>query len=247
MFEKRVTSSNDERPTHQEPLPLPATKTKQNQETTNEWTAIYETIQSLQEDNFDYLGSSTASEFWSQLRPLLLRAAAQKLSPDLRQKFDASDVAQVSMIEILAGLPDFAGKSPNQLRSWIYRIVQNNVTDVGRSYRNSQRRDISRETGLDDGDRKFEIQSDCRTASSLMIRAENEVELMKVILQLPQRGKQVLELRHHYEMNYAEISTEMGITEVAARKLYSRTIAELRNRLSQNATDNDSGVPTVPT
>jgi DNA-directed RNA polymerase specialized sigma24 family protein len=49
---------------------------------------------------------------------------------------------------------------------------------------------------------------------------------------LPSRRQRIIELRHRRWLSYAEIGEELDLTEAAARKLWSRTVEDLRKALS---------------
>jgi RNA polymerase sigma-70 factor (ECF subfamily) len=66
----------------------------------------------------------------------------------------------------------------------------------------------------------------------LVRRRETDDELLRAVAQLPERSQQVLELRHRMGLSHAEVAEELGMTEAAARKLWSRIVEELQERLS---------------
>ncbi len=178
--------------------------------------------------------SKDDSMFWHQLRVFLLGVADRELGVEFGGKLDASDIAQKSMLEVQSSLDDFRGKTNAEFRAWLTRIVERNVIDVGRHYRQTQCRDISRELRIDDQQR---IAGNSSTASSIMIRNESDADLVAAIAKLSERRRRVLELRHRDSITYAEIGNEMGLSKEAARKLYSRAIKELRGLLKVEETE----------
>jgi len=176
--------------------------------------------------------NGAADSFWCDLRLFLIQTATRNLSPALSRKMDASDIVQKSMLEVHSGITGFKGTTPAEFRAWMIRIVDNNVIDAGRQFQKTQSRDIAREVPLDRDDLGSGLAGSHRTASSVMRRDETDVELIDAIAKLPKRRQRILELRHYEGLAYAEIGTEMGLSELAARKLYSRTIVELRKLMS---------------
>jgi RNA polymerase sigma-70 factor, ECF subfamily len=169
-----------------------------------------------------------------QVRNYLLLAADRGLSDGLRAKLGASDIVQQTMLEAQQGFARFAGTSEEELRAWLVKIVEHNLIDSARRYRQTQQRDVSREVPIDTGDGQLEIAGRQKTASSIVRRRETDEELLRAVGQLPSRHREVIELRHRQGLSYAEIGAKMGMTEVAARKLWSRAVATLREELAAN-------------
>ena len=180
--------------------------------------------------------NAALNEIWQQLRSYLLIFADQRLDEGLKGKLDASDIVQHSLMEAHRDFVTFRGQTEDELKSWISRLVVHNLMDAGRRFRQSQQRSVAKEVAWD-------AQSDLSaarhqtSASSLFRRRETDDELMRAVAKLPERSQQVLELRHRMGLSHAEVAAELGMTEAAARKLWSRIVEELQERLSpRNAT-----------
>lgn len=185
-----------------------------------------ELIQSARE------GDDTAlNEIWRQLRSYLLIFADQRLDEGLKGKLDASDVVQQSLLEAHRDFLEFHGESESELKSWISRLVVHNLMDAGRRFRQSQQRSVNREVALT-VETEFSLVKSSISASSILRRRETDDELLRAVSELPERSQQILELRHRMGMSHAEIGRELGMTEVAARKLWSRIVEELQERLA---------------
>ena len=176
-------------------------------------------------------------EICDRLREYLLLTADRRLGDDLYAKFGASDIVQQALIEARAGLPSFRGTTEYELRAWLVRLVQHNLVDAARRYREAQKRDISREMPIANGDLAPEPPAPERTASSIVRRRESDEELLRAVAQLPARRQRMIELRHWRGLGFAEIGEEFGISDVAARNLWARTIDELRKKLSGHHAD----------
>ena len=180
--------------------------------------------------------NAALNEIWQQLRSYLLIFADQRLDEGLKGKLDASDIVQHSLMEAHRDFVTFRGQTEDELKSWISRLVVHNLMDAGRRFRQSQQRSVAKEVA-------WNAQSDLSaarhqtSASSLFRRRETDDELMRAVAKLPERSQQVLELRHRMGLSHAEVAAELGMTEAAARKLWSRIVEELQERLSpRNAT-----------
>lgn len=169
---------------------------------------------------------------WQQVRGFLL-LTANDIGAGLGQKLDASDIVQQSLMEAHVDFSSFRGRSENEFRAWLAKLVQRNLIDAGRKFQDTKQRDIRRERPI----QSDEFEGEDKTPSSLYQRQEVDAELLREIARLPERSQQLLELRHGNGMAHADIAKELGITEAASRKLWSRTVEELKQRLtSQNET-----------
>lgn len=168
---------------------------------------------------------------WQQLRSYLLIFADQRLDDGLKGKLDASDIVQQSLLEAHRDFESFRGHTEEELKSWISRLVVHNLMDAGRRFRQSQQRSVTKEVSWN-AETELSVFRDQSSASSLVRRRETDEELLRAVAQLPERSQQVLELRHRLGLSHAQVAKELGMTEAAARKLWSRVVEELQERLS---------------
>lgn len=166
-----------------------------------------------------------------QLRHYLWIMAENGLGTDLQAKLGASDVVQDTMLEAVDDFRSFRGKTEAEFRTWIKRLIEHNLIDSARRFRDTQARDMSREESV--------VELDCgagemHSASSLICRRETDEELLRAIAKLPPRQRQIIELRHRQGLTYQEIATQLEMTEVSARKLWSRTVEQLRDQLTSD-------------
>ena len=70
-----------------------------------------------------------------------------------------------------------------------------------------------------------------------MRRKEVDEQLLRAVAHLPERSRQMLQLRHQQGLSHADVGKELGMTEAAARKLWSRTIQDLRQLLASQHAD----------
>ncbi len=171
-------------------------------------------------------------ELWQQLRHYLLLTADRGLGRGLRAKLGASDIVQQSLLEAQRDFAGFTGDSEDELRAWLVKLVKHNLIDAGRRYGGTQQRDLTREVWIDVTNKQREIPGRDKTASSLMRRHERDEQLLRAVARLPERRRRIIELRHRRGLSFAQIGDELGISEVAARKLCSRAVEELRRSLS---------------
>ena len=146
-----------------------------------------------------------------------------------QSKFGASDIVQQSMIEAHQSFQQFNGCTEVELRGWLRVIVLNNLIDNTRKYRLSSGRDVTRETSIEGLNESLE--NSCNSPSCQIKRQESDEDLIDALQRLPERQRIVVVARHRYGHSYRQIAAELGTTEVAARKLWSRGIQNLKDSL----------------
>ena len=188
----------------------------------------------------DLLGAARSGDeaaldlLWREMRTYLLEIARRSLGKDLQRKLDASDIVQQSLLEAQRDLPRFFGTSDEELKSWLRRLVQHNIEDAGRHFRLARRRSISREQSIDRVDSVTFADPNQLTGSVMARRSESDRALAAAVAKLPDPRRQIVLMRHRDGLSYAEVARRLEITEVAARKHWSRAVVQLREMLDQS-------------
>lgn len=142
-------------------------------------------------------------EFLSQLYPLVRSILKRKLAGLV----DYEDLTQECLIGIHKNLPSYHPSRP--LKPWISAIIRYKVIDYFRA--TSKKIEV---TGL-------QVDTNVpEEASGLDVRAW--------LLRLPDGLRRIVEWTQLEGMEYAEVATREGISEVALRKRISRAYEELR-------------------
>jgi RNA polymerase sigma-70 factor (ECF subfamily) len=170
-------------------------------------------------------------EICERLREYLLLAAASNLRHDLTAKLGSSDIVQVTMLEACRDFDSFQGTTEAEFRAWVRRLLKCNLLDAGRQYREAQCRSVSTEIALGVENGQAELPGRETTPSSIVCRRETDEHLLRAIARLPQKYRQVIEMRHRQGLAYAEIAAATGMTEPAVRKLWSRAVKKLSQHL----------------
>jgi len=149
--------------------------------------------------------------------PSLLRMV-RRWVPDLDE---AEDVVQNALIKTWKGLPGFRFESKPS--SWLYRIAYNEAMDFLRK----EQRKRKRISG--------------HTASELQIAGDSHFDgdraqkaLAEALSKLPQRQKQVFELRYFDEMPYAQIAEALGLSEGALKASYFHAVRKIEESLKSS-------------
>lgn len=170
-------------------------------------------------------------EMLGRLHGYCLLVAGNQLSPDLRPKIGASDIVQKSLLEAFARFRSFQGQSETDVRAWLATIISHNAIDAARHFRDAQRRSHRREQPLDDA-ASFRLAARDPSPSLAMRRSEEDAALRRAITSLSPAQQAVLEFRYRDRLDYGAIAAALDVSEVAARKTYSRAIDALRNLLA---------------
>ena len=166
------------------------------------------------------------SEIISRLQGYLLLIANGQMRDSLQAKFGASDIVQNSLLDAHTGIDEFKGSTEAEMRAWLKQIVIHNLADEGRRYTIAQSRNVNRERSLELMTTPLQTHnSGIRKA----IQSESDKhKLAKAVNRLNARQQRVVEGRHRFGYSYKEIAEQLEITEVAARKIWSRALEQLR-------------------
>lgn len=121
---------------------------------------------------------------------------------------DTDDVLQNTLVKIWKGLHSFKGES--QLSTWLYRIAQNET------YTFLQKKNKQNATQFDD----FKMENTFKTYNETITADDIEHKFQKALSTLPEKQREVFNLRYYDEMPYQEMSTLLGTSEGALKASY---------------------------
>ncbi len=189
--------------------------------------------------------SSTTCSFWlardskealgqvlESCRRVLLCAAKRQIPSQIQTKRAASDLVQETFLEAQRDFEQFAGYTREQLTTWLFRILQNNCANLVSAYRYRQKREISREVRLDEmsASSRAGEPADDRDPTQLAIAQEEAQMLTSLLKRLPKEHRTILELRLADRLSFKEIGDRLGCSAEAARKIFDRTLRQVRER-----------------
>jgi RNA polymerase sigma-70 factor (ECF subfamily) len=182
-------------------------------------------------------GSSAAlGHLMEGFRLLLLAEANQQLPPYLRRKAGPSDLVEDTLLEALQGFVGFKGCCEPELKTWLCTILDHNVHNFIRKF-DTERRAVKREVSIDDskasGGLRGVLAADEPSPSTLAGLKEEAELLCRAMERLSAEEKTIIRLRHNEQQEYPAIGKEMGISEDAARKRFTRAIEALQKRVEQ--------------
>jgi RNA polymerase sigma-70 factor, ECF subfamily len=165
-------------------------------------------------------------------RVYLLAVARRELDFDLRRKCGASDLVQETFREAHRDRKAFRGKTQRELRTWLKKILRNNIQDVRKTYGKTKRQarlevPIGPEachTLIDPG----------LTPGTRALAQEERGVIARAIAELPEDYRRVIELRSRDNRTFHEIGRELKRSHDAARMLWFRAIESLRQVLAES-------------
>jgi RNA polymerase sigma-70 factor (ECF subfamily) len=168
-------------------------------------------------------------------RIVLLHIAQRALDVQLQSKEDAADLVQETFLDAQRNFAGFVGDKPTELQAWLCQILMNNVANLVRRYRHTQKRAIGRELPLEDGANNSlqgRLTANALSPSDSAIHKEQLEALQRGLERLPADYRAVLLLRHKENRSFEEIGVHLQRSADAARKLWVRAIAFLQQELS---------------
>jgi RNA polymerase sigma-70 factor, ECF subfamily len=168
-------------------------------------------------------------------RQYLLLVANRELEPELWAKGGASDLVQETFLEAQRDFANFEGTTRAEVLAWLRRILLNNVSNFRRRYVASEKRQVAREFSLDGpgtrSEKWFSPALDTPSPSGRAAANEETLALDRALDSLPADYREVILLRHEQALSFADVGRLMDRSEEAARKLWVRAVARLREEM----------------
>src|SRR5689334_6052327 len=144
-----------------------------------------------------------------QCRRYLLAVAREALEPGLRAKGGASDLVQETFLEAQRQFPRFEGATAAQLRAWLRCLLLHRAAKLGRRYRGTRKRQLSREIPLAGSGAAPALPIEVAAGGpspSVQVMADEQLQrLQTAIGRLPPDYRQVMALRYHEGLAFDEV------------------------------------------
>ncbi len=158
-----------------------------------------------------------------------LRNLADRLLDDrMGRRIDASDVVQQTCLSVHKQISDFVGSDAAQFAAWLRQIHERNIRNAVRDQLHTEKRAISREEHLPDG----EVHAAQQTSPSQHVqRREESIRLSKAIAKLVEDEREALRRRYLEGESVAEIAAGMGLSKDALARLFKRAMKNVKRHL----------------
>jgi len=156
-----------------------------------------------------------------------------RMGKELRSKLDSMDLVQDTLIYALKDLGDFAYKNEGDFLRWLSGIAENRMRD-NLDKLHAGRRDIRKERPLGipssttgGGSVQTPGLAVNTTPSAILARSEEIERLERAIDELKPEHREVIVLTRIEELSYQEVSSRLGRSPEAVRKLLCRAMSAL--------------------
>lgn len=171
-------------------------------------------------------------------RGYLLLVATRELGDDLQAKSGASDLVQEAFLEAHRDFGRFTGDSEQELLAWLRRLLLNNLANLAREYRLTQKRRVGLEVPLRADSTSMPIGeglvSPMPTPSGQAMANEQAMALERALERIPADYRRVIDLRFQREKSFEEIARELKRSLGAVRKLWARAIERLQQEMERS-------------
>jgi RNA polymerase sigma-70 factor (ECF subfamily) len=133
-----------------------------------------------------------------------------------------SDLIQQTIVEGWRNFSQFQGRTPAQLHAWLRAIL------VHASLNARRRRKAAR---LEHGLQPCDVAGSTTSPSSAAQRNASRTALDAALRRLTERHRTIIRLRIWDQLTFAEIGERLRVSEDAARMLYGRALAKLREMM----------------
>jgi RNA polymerase sigma-70 factor (ECF subfamily) len=170
-------------------------------------------------------------------RSYLGLVARAQLESWLQAKVDASDLVQQSLLEAHRDFDRFQGHTEAEWLAWLRHILSNNLADMVRHYRGTQKRQARREVRLrtpDDDSRAAGVAEPAGrepTPSQQLICRDRELRLAEALERLSPDHREVVVLRNLERHSFDEVAQRMGRSRPAVQMLWTRAIKKLQQEI----------------
>ncbi len=168
----------------------------------------------------------------NRYRSYLLLLARMQLDDRPRQRIDASDVVQQTLLEAHQKRGQFQG-AESDLAAWLRVALANNIRDALRKLRR-QKRDVARQRSLEAAVEESSqrlgqwLAADATSPSMRAVRNEDLLRMADALLQLPEAQRDAIVLHHLHGWTICEVAQRLERTDAAVAGLLHRGLRKLR-------------------
>ncbi len=139
---------------------------------------------------------------------------------------NANDVLQNTFIRVYKGLPKFTQNS--SLYTWMHRIAYNEA--IRFIEQNKKKHYIS----IDDVNSNY---LDILMEDSFFEGNEIQMRLQQILAELPDKQRQIFNMKYYDDMKFREIATITGIKEGTIKTSYYNTVSLIQNTIENIETN----------
>lgn len=173
-------------------------------------------------------------------RDRLGKMIACRLDRRLAARVDPSDVVQEVLAEATRKLDRYLAERPLPFYPWLRELAWEHLATLHRRHVRTQKRSVRREEPefllLPDesaAELAQRLVASGTSPSQRLLGEELRERMQRALLDLPQRDREVLVLRHLEQLSVADTAEVLGISSGAVKVRNLRALERLRNLLDQ--------------
>ena len=177
------------------------------------------------------------AEIWLEHRDRLVRLLATRMPRVMLRRLSADDVAQEAYLACGKRL-DFLQNQPEvPMFVKLRKIALQTLTDLERRHLAAGKRDAMKESSWDDDADDASIDAWANFADSIssprthLVRLERQALARRILQELPETDREILELRHFEELSNNECAAVLEIAPKAASIRYVRALKRFQDLL----------------
>ncbi len=178
----------------------------------------------------------------SAYRNYLRNLASQRLGGKLGGRVSPSDLVQETLLAAWTDFESFRGVEASQFSGWLRTILLRKISAAVATHLNTSKRDVSRELSFSPmlGSSVTEVTQGLSgreaTPSAIVSIDEDTLLAQKLLTNLPEEYRQVIQWRNLDGIQFNEIAKRLGKTSGATRLVWLRAIRMLRE-MHQSASE----------
>lgn len=189
--------------------------------------------------NNDDAGLTAIQDSWEEHRGRLAAVATLRIHSMLLQRITVQDVIQQTFLNALKR-PDFFVQHPDvPVFSKLRMILMQTLKDFERQYLKCQKRDLFKEVSFEKDDSEqtriqqhwSQFASSATSPLSRLAKEERNLLLHKILYDLSEADREILELRHFEQLSNAECAGVLGISPDASSIRYVRALRRMQKLL----------------
>ena len=177
-------------------------------------------------------------------RNRLRRMVAIRIDRRLSRRIDPSDIVQETLAIASVQLPQYLQQPPLPFYPWLRTIAWSRLVDLHRRHIKSRRRTVRREVNEIWSVNPSSVQllagriADMTSApGARLLREELQQRVNAALLQLPEKLREVLVLRHLEELSTSDVAAICGISEGTVKSRQFRALTRLRELMDDSGSE----------
>lgn len=172
------------------------------------------------------------AEVWLEYRERLLRLLMLRMPPVLQRRLSVDDLLQEAYLACGRRVEFLKSEPEVPMYVKLRRIALQALTDAERHHLAAAKRDAMKEMSPEDdvavADAWAHFADTISSPRTHLERLERQAMARRVLAQLSENDREILELRHFEEMGNAECAAVLGIEQKAASIRYVRALKRFR-------------------